>query len=212
MKTGFFAAALAMGLAAVVSLTAFAGPGHDHGDHKHAELKVGADAPKFTLKDQTGKDVSLTDFSGKVVVLEWFNEGCPFVVKHYKNGDMNKLADAYKGKDVVWLRINSTAKATQESNAKIAADWKIDGPILLDADGEVGHDYGATNTPHMYIVNKDGVLAYKGAIDSNNSSKQADIAGSTNYVAQALDELVAGKAVSEPENKAYGCSVKYAKK
>jgi peroxiredoxin len=173
---------------------------------------VGKAAPEFSLQDQTGKTVSLSEYKGKIVVLEWFNEECPFVVKFYDKGDMNKTAEKYAGQDVVWLAINSTSGKTNEANAAVAKKWDMKRPILNDSTGATGRAYGATNTPHMYIINKDGVLAYKGAIDSNKSSKQSDIAGSTNYVAQALDALVAGKSVSEPENKAYGCSVKYAKK
>lgn len=212
MKTALYSLFAAMGLVAAFTLNAFAADKHDHGDHSHAKLSIGDAAPAFTLKDQTGKDVNLSDFSGKLVVLEWFNEGCPFVVKHYKEGHMNKLAEKYAAKDVVWVRVNSTKSATQESNAKIADDWKIAGPILLDADGEVGHDYGATNTPHMYIVSKEGKLVYRGAIDSDSSADTAKIDGATNYVAKALDELLAGTPVSQPETKAYGCTVKYAKK
>ncbi len=209
MKTAFFSFALALGLTAIVSLTAFAED--KHAGHNHGKLAIGDAAPAFTLKDQAGKDVSLADFSGKIVVLEWFNEGCPFVVKHYKEGHMNAVAAKYTDKGVVWLRVNSTSKSSQDSNAKIASDWKIAGPILLDADGEVGQDYGATNTPHMYIVNKEGKLAYRGAIDSDSSADTSKVAGATNYVAKALDELVEGKPVSQPETKAYGCTVKYAK-
>ncbi len=210
MKTAFFSFAVALGLLAVTSLTLFADD--KHAGHNHAKLGLGDQAPAFTLKDQSGKDVSLSDYSGKIVVLEWFNEGCPFVVKHYKEGHMNTLAGKYADKGVVWLRVNSTSNATQDSNAKIAGDWKIAGPILLDADGEVGKDYGATNTPHLYIVNKEGKLAYRGAIDSDSSADTAKVAGATNYVAKALDELLDGKSVSQPETKAYGCTVKYAKK
>ena len=116
---------------------------------------------------------------------------------------------AYADKGVVWLAINSTSGKTNEDNAAIAAEWNIDRPILNDSAGEVGHAYGATNTPHMYVIDAQGNLAYMGAIDSNSSADAADIAGAENYVAKALDELLAGTSVSKPETKAYGCSVKY---
>jgi peroxiredoxin len=172
---------------------------------------VGAPAPAFTLQDQTGKPVSLADFSGKVVVLEWFNNECPFVQKHYKNGDMNRLAKSYTDKGVVWLAINSTKGKTNADNAAISAEWNMSRPILNDATGATGHAYGAKTTPHMYIVGADGKLAYAGAIDDKRSSDSADIASSKNYVSAALDELLAGKAVSQAETASYGCSVKYAK-
>jgi peroxiredoxin len=171
----------------------------------------GEAAPAFTLQDQNGKSVSLSDQSGKIVVLEWFNNECPYVVKHYKGGHMNKVADKYAEKGVVWLAINSGAGKTADEMKTVASEWKMDRPILLDGSGEVGKAYGATNTPGMYIIDREGKLAYRGAIDSKSDSKTESIDGATNYVAQALDELLAGKTVSEPMTKAYGCSVKYAK-
>jgi peroxiredoxin len=167
-------------------------------------------APAFALQDQDGKNVSLADFSGKIVVIEWFNNECPFVIKHYKNGDMNALASKYAGKEVVWLAINSTSGKTTADNKTIATEWKIDRPILMDDSGAVGKNYGSKNTPTMYIVDKTGKLAYRGAIDDKNDPNPASIKSSKNYVSQALDEILAGKTVSEPETKAYGCSVKYA--
>lgn len=181
------------------------------GVHSFAEekavAKVGEKAPGFTLKDQNGNDVSLSDFAGKIVVLEWFNNECPFVVKHYKNGNMNSLAARYADKDVVWLAIDSTSSHNAETAKKIAEEWKIDRPILNDSAGTVGKLYGATNTPHMYIIDREGKLVYKGAIDSDSGRKENPNA--TNYVANALDELLQGKPVSQSETKAYGCTVKY---
>lgn len=170
----------------------------------------GVAAPDFQLKDQDGKTVSLNEFKDKVVVLEWFNDGCPFVQGHYNGGDMNRVADKYGEKQVVWLAINSTKSSNVEHNKKIAEQWKIERPILDDATGEVGHHYGARTTPHMYVINK-GTIVYTGAIDSANSPDQADIAKSENYVAKALDEVLAGKPVSQAETEPYGCGVKYAK-
>jgi peroxiredoxin len=176
-----------------------------------AEAKVGDAAPAFSLTDQDGKTVSLADFAGKVVVLEWINDQCPYVQKHYKEGHMNNLAAQYKDKGVVWLAINSTSSTSDEKNKAIASKWSITRPILNDASGATGKAYGAKTTPHMYVIGTDGKLAYKGAIDSNNDSETSSIASATNYVAKALDETLAGTAVSTPETKPYGCSVKYAK-
>jgi peroxiredoxin len=175
------------------------------------EAKVGAAAPAFSLQDQSGKSVSLADFKGKIVVLEWFNNECPYVVKHYKLGSMNALASKYAEKGVVWLAINSTKGKTNADNAAIAESWSIKRPILNDADGATGRAYGATRTPQMYIINAEGNIAYMGAIDSDTSSDPSKVEGATNYVAAALDELLAGKTVSRPETKPYGCTVKYAK-
>ncbi|MFN4244412.1 MAG: thioredoxin family protein [Tepidisphaerales bacterium] len=172
---------------------------------------IGQPAPAWTLEDQDGKTHSLADFKGKIVVLEWFNNECPFVVKFYREGHMNRLAAQYMEKGVVWLAVNSTNWHNNEHNRKIAQEWNIQRPILNDSKGDVGRAYGARTTPHMYIINPEGVLVYAGAIDSNPSSNTADISGATNFVAKALDELLAGKPVSQPETRPYGCSVKYAK-
>jgi peroxiredoxin len=197
-------AALVVG---VLALSALAG-----GDKKKMQGPVPGDpAPTFALQDQTGKTVSLDELKGKVVVLEWFNEECPYVVKHYKGGHMNQLAAKYADKDVVWLAIDSTNGKSVSNVKAIATEWKIERPILLDGSGQVGKSYGSKNTPTMYIIDKEGKVAYRGAIDSNSDSSTESINGATNYVAQALDELLAGKPVSQPQTKAYGCSVKYAK-
>lgn len=172
--------------------------------------KIGEAAPAFSLQDQDGKTHSLSDYAGKVVVLEWFNEQCPYVVKHYSGGHMNKLADKYEEKDVVWLAVNTTAGKSAQDNKKIAGEWKIDRPILSDTSTEVAKAYGAKNTPTMYVIDKEGKLAYMGAIDSDRSDDSSKVEGATNYVAKALDEVLAGKPVSEPKTRAYGCGVKYA--
>jgi len=195
-------------------MRAIAGPGHDH-DAKAKGAKIGDVAPDFSLVDQNGTAVRLSDHKGKIVVLEWFNNECPYVVKFYRDGHMNKFAQAAKDKGVIWLAVNSTSPSMKQDSTvtdkSISEQWKIDRPILNDGTGEVGHLYGAKRTPHMYVVNADGVLAYMGAIDDNPSADTADIAGAKNYVMQAIDELQAGKSVSQAETKAYGCGVKYAK-
>lgn len=179
------------------------------------ELKVGAEAPAFTLKDTSGKEHKLADYKGKFVVLEWFNEGCPFVKKHYTSGNMQKLQQEYTGKDVVWLSINSSAEGQQghmtpETAPKTLAEWNMNATkVLLDHDGKVGKMYGAKTTPHMFVIDNDGKLVYQGAIDSKASANTADLAGAENYVRVALDNSMTGKPVSNASTKPYGCSVKY---
>ncbi len=169
---------------------------------------VGKPAPEFSLQSQDGKTVKLSDYKGKLVVLEWTNPECPFVKRHYEHKTMNTLADEYKDNDVVWLAINSTSNATSEANRKWSEQAGLSRPVLDDSKGTVGRLYGATNTPHMYIVDKGGNLAYIGAIDNDPDGSRDS--GKVNYVKKALDELLAGKSVSEPETKAYGCGVHYA--
>ncbi|MBS0191239.1 MAG: thioredoxin family protein [Phycisphaerales bacterium] len=177
-----------------------------------AVAKVGSLAPPFTLTDTDGKTVNLSDYAGKVVVIQWFNPGCPFVKKHYENGanTFNKLNKDYSEKGVIFLAINSGAAgkegAGKEANASAKKDWKIEYSILIDETGKVGKLYGAKHTPEMFIVNKDGTIAYHGAIDDDSGMKGP---GKTNYVAKALDEILAGKKVSTSETKPYGCTVKY---
>ncbi|MCB1051328.1 MAG: thioredoxin family protein [Acidobacteria bacterium] len=164
---------------------------------------VGSSAPAFSLQDQNGNTVNLADLKDKVVVLEWTNPDCPFVVRHYKQGTMKALAEKYQG-EVVWLAINSTHYSNPEANKAWAESKKLNYAILDDHEGKVGKMYGAQTTPHMYVINK-GVLVYVGAIDDDPRGNGSQI----NYVDQALTEIKAGKAVSAPQNKPYGCSVKY---
>jgi peroxiredoxin len=176
---------------------------------------VGSAAPDFSLSDAKGSTHSLSQYKGKYVVLEWFNPECPFVKKHYGGGNMQKLQDEYTGKGVVWLTIDSNASGTEgsitpEQAQKITASWKThQTALLLDPDGKAGRAYGAKNTPHMVIINPEGKIAYEGAIDSKATPNPADIPSSTNYVKAALDESLAGKPVTTPQTKPYGCSVKY---
>jgi len=171
------------------------------------QAKIGAPAPLFALPDQTGKMVNLADYSGKIVVLEWWNNECPVVQRHYKANTMTTLNSKYKDKDVVWLSVNSTHGKTNADNKKAGDAWNMGWPILNDSAGNVGHAYGATNTPGMYVIDKTGVLAYMGAIDDDPQGKSTN---AKNYVSQAIDQLLAGQSVSEPQTKQYGCSVKYA--
>lgn len=175
---------------------------------------VGQNAPDFTLTDTAGKPVSLSSFKGKPVVLEWTNPGCPFVRKHY-GGNMQALQKEFTGKGVVWLAINSTRDDSPDFlSPPQLARWKADKgatatATLMDEDGKTGQAYAARVTPHMYIVNAQGVLVYAGGIDSIPSAREADIAKATNYVRQGLGELLAGKAISTATSLPYGCSIKY---
>lgn len=180
-----------------------------------AAPEVGKPAPEFTLKDSNGKSHSLSDFKGKYVVLEWVNFGCPFVKKFYEPGAMQKFQTEWTGKDVVWLAINSSAAGKQGhfASAELKSQLESVGfkgtAYLVDEQGTVGKQYDAKTTPHMYVVNPEGVLIYQGAIDNKKSADSADIEGATNYVSAALGEAMAGKPVSTPTTTSYGCSVKY---
>lgn len=181
-----------------------------------AYAEVGDPAPDFTLTSSTGKPVSLSDYKGKVVVLEWTNSGCPFVHKHYDSGNMQKLQKDAASKGVVWLSICSSAPGKQgyltaeEAAMVVTESGAAPAAYLLDPDGKVGQLYGAKRTPELYVINKDGKLVYHGAIDDKKSPDPADIPGAKNFVTAALDEALAGKPISTPKTEAYGCSVKYA--
>ena len=179
-----------------------------------ASAAVGQPAPAFTAVDATGKSHKLADFKGKHVVLEWTNPGCPFVVKHY-GGNMQALQKEFTAKGVVWLSINSTAQdaADYMPPAKLMA-WTTERKgsataMLMDDSGKTGQLYGAKTTPHMYIINPQGVLIYAGAIDSVASARVDDIKTATNYIRQGLTEALAGKPITTATTQAYGCSVKY---
>jgi alkyl hydroperoxide reductase subunit AhpC len=177
--------------------------------------EVGKPAPDFTLKDLDGKDVSLASFKGKTVVLEWFNPGCPFVKNSYGKGSLKGTAKRHTEKGVVWLSINSGAPGKQgaglDANKEGAKTLDVPNPILLDEEGKIGKAYGATNTPHLFIVDKTGTLVYAGAIDNSPDGEGESPEGGklVNYVDQAVGELDAGKPVSVSRTKAYGCGVKY---
>ena len=177
---------------------------------------VGQAAPPFTVTDTSGKQVSLADFKGKHVVLEWVNPGCPFVVKHYSSSNMQATQKDATAKGVVWLAVNSTATEHRDFLAPAAMKQWMQGQkaaanaTLMDTDGKVGRAYGARTTPHMYIINPAGTLVYAGGIDDKPTANAADIPGAINHVKVALQETLAGKAVTTASTKPYGCSVKYA--
>ena len=188
-------------------------------DKTKSALKVGDKAPEFKLKDTEGKEHSLSDYTkaGKVVVLEWFNPGCPFIkLHHVKQTTMNDLVRDFKEKNVVFLAINSTNSEHPDhgKDAEAKKDWKMEYPILSDANGRTGHAYGARTTPHMFVIDKEGKIAYMGAMDNDpRNEKTADAEKpedkKVNYVRAALTELLAGKKVSKSETRSYGCGVKY---
>ncbi|MBN2971413.1 thioredoxin family protein [Roseomonas aeriglobus] len=181
-----------------------------------AQQTTGAPAGNFKLTDMTGKTVSLSDYRGKTVVIEWNNPGCPFVKKHYDSGNMQKTQAAAKAGGAVWLTVNSGAPGKQghmtgaEAQGFVTSAKAVPTAYLLDPKGVVGKGYGAKTTPHIYIVDPAGKLVYQGGIDDKPTANAADIAGARNHVLAALGEMKAGKPVSMPETRPYGCSVKYA--
>lgn len=173
------------------------------------EPPTGKKAPAFTLKNYDGNTISLSDYKGKIVVLEWLNYECPFVGYHYEKAKtMTSLADKYKNKNVVWLAVNSTGHLTTDKNKAFAEKYNVSYPILDDRSGKVGHAYGAKRTPHMFIIDANGTIVYNGAIDDSPLGRKGKDA--INYVDKALIELTGGKEVSIPNTEPYGCTVKYA--
>jgi peroxiredoxin len=181
------------------------------------EAKLGAAAPDFELADLDGNKVSLAKHRGSIVVLEWFNPECPFVKKSHTKGSLVDTAARQTKEGVVWLAVNSNAAGKQghgaEKNREGREAFKMTHPILLDEDGRVGKAYGAARTPHMYVIDQKGNLAYRGAIDNSPDGEGESPAGGklVNYVDGAIADLRAGKAPSVTETEPYGCSVKYAK-
>jgi hypothetical protein len=196
-------------LAAVLALGLFAG-------RARAAADIGQAAPEFTLNDIDGTTHRLSDYKGKIVVLEWNNPDCPIVHKHYDSGNIPGIQKTAIADGVVWLLVNSGAPGNE--GADYTADqikaWlkeRASAPTayLRDSDGKVGHLYGAKTTPHLFVIGRDGVLDYEGAIDSIRSSDQADIPKAENYVSEALAEVKAGQPVAKSATQPYGCSVKY---
>lgn len=177
---------------------------------------IGEKAPDFTLEGTDGETYTLSELEGKFVVLEWLNFGCPYVQKHYGSGNMQALQKAYTEQDVVWLSVVSSAPGKQghhppaEMNAKNEAHGGMQSAILMDPSGEVGMSYGAVTTPHMYVIDPEGTLRYKGGIDDRPTTDVADIEGATNYVTLALDAALQGEEIETTMAPPYGCSVKYA--
>lgn len=180
-----------------------------------AESIIGQLAPAFTAIDSNGKSVSLSNFAGKTVILEWTNDGCPYVKKHYNSGNMQKLQQELTSKGAVWLSIISSAPGKQGhvngagANQLSASRSANPTAVLLDPTGTIGHAYEAQTTPHMFVIDKTGKLRYMGAIDDQPSTDTATIATARNYVREAFAAVSAGRQVQESATDAYGCSVKY---
>lgn len=164
--------------------------------------EIGKLAPEFSLQDAYGKAFTLSEFKNKIVVLEWMNPGCPVSRGQQADKVMQKTYAKYAGKGVVWLGIDSTAGQKPDADRVYAAEAQLNYPVLLDPDGKVGHAFGATKTPHLFVIDQAGRLAYAGAIDDK---------GEKNFVGAAIEELATGKEVAKSRTEPYGCSVKYAK-
>jgi peroxiredoxin len=194
---------IAAALAAALPLAALAAP------------TVGQPAPAFTGTDMNGKKVSLADLKGKYVVLEWHNQGCPFVVKHYDTGNMQKLQKELTGQGAAWITVISSAPGKQghvtaaEEQAYLDKENAAPTNVIFDEDGKIGQAYGAKTTPHMFVIDDKGTLVYAGAIDDKAGTDKAEVEGATNYVKAAYQEAKAGQPVKTPSTAPYGCSVKY---
>ncbi len=181
-------------------------------------VEVGKPAPDFSGKTFEGKTVKLSDYKGSFVVLEWHNQGCPYVKKHYDSGNLPKLQSEWTGKGVKWVTIISSGPGkegfvTAAEEAKYLKEKKsIPTAVIADSDSSIASAFGAKTTPHMFIVDKTGTLIYNGALDDKASTEAEDIPKSKNYVNAALTEAMAGKPVMVASTTPYGCSVKYAKK
>lgn len=177
---------------------------------------IGETAPEFTLNDANDKTHSLSDYRGKIVVLEWTNHECPYVKKHYSTGNMQSLQEqAIADENVIWLSIVSSAPGRQGYTSAIEALAVIEKTgskataRLLDSSGEIGKVYGAKTTPHMYVINAEGILVYKGAIDDSPSPRVETIKTAKNFVIPAIAAAKEGRMLETPQTKPYGCSVKY---
>lgn len=194
------------GLALAITLTAGA---------VAAKPEVGQPAPAFSVADTTGKTWSLADLAGKGLILEWTNHDCPYVQKHYESGNMQALQQEARDAGYVWLSVISSATGKQGHVSAAEADELTEGrgaaptAVLLDVDGAMGRAYGAKTTPHMFVIDGAGTLVYMGGIDDRATTDPADVQGAENYVRLALTDLAAGRAVSNPATRPYGCSVKY---
>ena len=180
-----------------------------------AAANVGTAAPEFTAIDSNGTERSLSEFLGKTVVLEWTNHDCPFVRKHYESGNMQALQSEYTAQNVVWLSIVSSAEGKQGhidgAKANELTETRNASPtaVLLDPTGVIGKAYDAKTTPHMFMINQEGVLVYAGAVDDIPSMRKSTVNQAKNYVRLALDDVLAGRDVQTALTQPYGCSVKY---
>lgn len=177
--------------------------------------RVGDRAPDFTAIDSNGKTHKLSDYHGKFVVLEWTNRGCPYTQKHYNSGNMQRLQREWTSRGVIWLTVISSAPGKQgyatgsEENEYLKQVNAAPAAVLLDPTGALGHLYDAKTSPHMFIIDAQGVLIYNGAMDDRPTTDVADVSSAKNYVTTALEQATSGKPVSNPTTRPYGCSVKY---
>ena len=180
-----------------------------------ARAKVGQPAPDFTGTASSGKTFRLSDYRGKYIVLEWHNNGCPYVGKHYSSGNMQRLQKQWTGRGVVWFTIISSAPGKQgyvtasEENEYLSKMQAAPTAALLDPTGDIGHLYEAKTSPQMVVINPQGIMIYDGAIDDKPTTDLNDVPGATNYVNLALEQAMAGRQVETPATRPYGCSVKY---
>jgi peroxiredoxin len=178
-------------------------------------IEVGKPAPEFTGTDINGKTVKLSDFKGKIVVIESYNSDCPYCNNHYKTGSMQELQKDLAAKGIVWLLVNSvnpknpSHRTAEQAKAELAAKNIIAEAWIDDSSGKIGHLYDMKTTPQMFIIDKDGNLVYDGAIDDQPDPSH-DPKTAKNYAREAIDEVLAGKPVTVSQTKPYGCSVKYA--
>lgn len=206
---------LLLGGAALAAVAALGGTLLLNSGEALASVETGAGAPAFSVQDASGATRTLAEFSGRTVILEWTNHGCPYVRKHYDSNTMQTLQRDTTGDGVVWLQVISSAPGEQGyldgagARARVQTDNAAPTATLLDPSGAMGRAYGARTTPHMYIINPQGVLVYQGAIDDRPSARPASLEGATSYVRAALADLAAGRPVQTAETVPYGCGVKY---
>lgn len=180
-----------------------------------ASVEIGAAAPNFSVQDASGATRTLAEFRGHTVVLEWTNSGCPYVRKHYDSRNMQTLQQEATAQGVVWLQVISSARGEQGyldgpgALERVRADGAHPTATLLDPSGAMGRAYGATNTPHMFVISGEGRVVYQGAIDDHPSANPRSLQGANNYVRAALADISAGRPVATAQTRAYGCSVKY---
>lgn len=190
--------------------------GNLSGGQQIPDVKAGDQAPDFETEDTNDNKIKLSDYKGKIVVLEWTNHQCPFVKKHYASNNMQNMQEKYMAKGVIWLSIISSAPGKEghinkEEAKKVRESTGVKSTAtIIDDTGAIGHKYDARTTPHMYVIDKEGKIAYMGAIDDKPSTRVEDIAIAKNHVATALDAVLEGKKVQLPQTIPYGCSVKYA--
>lgn len=204
-----------LGGAAIAGVAALGGALLLNGGEALASVETGAAAPAFSVVDADGATRTLAEFAGRTVVLEWTNEGCPYVRKHYDSSNMQTMQRDAAGDGIVWLQVISSAPGEQGyldavgARARVQQDSAAPAATLLDPSGVMGRAYGARTTPHMYIINGEGVLVYQGAIDDRPSARPSSLEGATNYVRAALADIEAGRAVQVAQTTPYGCAVKY---